>query len=114
IAFAGGGFYVFVDLLSLLRDRETVDERMFRSNHHVGRPEKSVWSRGEDPDTVAGLQLELDLGAFRPSDPGGLLLLGGFRPVEVLEIGEQPFRVGGDLQDPLAEIAPLDGKISAF
>jgi hypothetical protein len=51
---------------------------------------------------------ERDDGAIAGADPVPLLLLDRVRPVEVVEVGQQPVRVRGDPQHPLPQRPPVD------
>ena len=107
---------------SLDKRRETF---VFRSKHEEARAEQRVGTRGEHGDDIVfgGLgghiavfvaQHEVDLGAFRATNPVGLLLLHALRPAfELVKVVEQFLRVVGDLQVPLREVALLDFRIAA-
>ena len=77
---------------------------------HEGRAEQRVRAGREDPDAVAarlmivGRDLEVDLGAFRATDPVGLLRLDRLRPVDPREV-EQLVRIARRAQEPLLQVA---------
>ena len=49
----------------------------------------------------------MHLGPFAAPDPFRLLAFGGFRPVEELQIVQEPICVGGDAAHPLAKWTPV-------
>jgi hypothetical protein len=71
-----------------------------------------VSGRGRLP--LATHQREPQLRPLAPADPVGLGLTGGIRPVDPLEVLEQPLRVRGDAEEPLGDPALLDGRVAAL
>ena len=60
------------------------------------------------------LDREDDVGALAATDPVALHDLDRLRPVELVEIGEQPFGVLGDAQHPLLQRSLVDGMVAAL
>ena len=52
--------------------------------------------------------------ALGATDPVALLQLDGFRPVQVLQIRQQPIGISGDLQHPLAQRLAHAGVVAAL
>ena len=100
-------FAIGLNLFLFLRRRQRLDQRVLGSEHHVSRAEDRVRTCGEDANLalLAGdfLCLELQLGAFRPANPVPLRGLRSLRPIDVIEILEQPRRVVADAEEPLLE-----------
>ncbi len=101
-----------VDFLFFLRAGELFDQRMLGCKHHVGRAVDGVWTRREDPDlalhSLHVLGGKRDLRPFGAADPVPLRGLCGLRPVDVIEILEQPRRVVADAEEPLLKQTLLD------
>src|SRR5690606_6720429 len=114
----------------LLIARQPLDERMLRCEHHERRAEDRVRPRREYADAIAiRLQLgrgvpilsnllsfdrEVDEGALTPADPVLLCLLRRLRPVDPVEVVEQPLCVLRDAEEPLRERARLDQRAAAL
>ncbi len=106
---------------SLLRRRsQSVDQRVFGGQHHVGRAVQGIGPRGEDLDvfemgTLGGFappsgRNDLE-NRFRPlgaTDPVALHGQGGLGPVNFRQVFQQPVCVARDAQQPLAHIFALD------
>ncbi len=91
---------------------------MFGCEHHVGGAEQGVRTGGEDLDvhrrTVCcggGEQCRRAGGAADPVALHGLDLL---RPVQRVEVVEQPVSVGGDPHHPLPQPLPEDREVAAL
>ena len=123
----GGARAILRDDALLLRRRDRVDQRMLGREDQVGRPEDGVGARREDLDHgLVDARLRCDRDGRAPGvgegvehaeaepcaigtpDPVPLRLLRRLRPVEPLEVAEEPCRVVGDLEEPLLEEALLD------
>ncbi len=88
------------------RRRDLLHEGMLGRQHHEGGAEQSVGARGEDadPPVRAADDLEVDIGAFRATDPIALQSFGRFGPVDPLQIVQQPLGVLGDPEKPLIQV----------
>ena len=90
-------------------------QRMLRGQHHVRRAEERVGAGGEDGDGgVVAVHGKVDLRALAPSDPVALHLQRRGRPVEAVEVFEEPVGVFGDPQHPLLEVAALHREAAAL
>ena len=80
---------------------------MLRGQHHVGAAEQGVGPGREDLQGAERFRFERekDFRAGAAPDPGLLHPFGRLGPIDVLQIGEQPLRIGGDPQHPLAQVA---------
>jgi hypothetical protein len=95
--------------------------------HHVRRAVERVGARREDADRqlivvlariaihrlgrrVVRRDRELDLRADAAADPVALHLLERLRPLQVVEVVDEPVGVRGDAQHPLAHRPALDRK----
>ena len=88
---------------------------MFRRKHQISRPEQGVGTGREDRNVPVGpVDFEYDFRTFGFSDPVALHLLDAFRPVELIQIGKQTFRVFGDFQHPLLHRLADNGMIAAL
>ena len=88
---------------------------MLRRHDEERRAEERVRARREDG--VVGAQLvarERDLGALGAADPVALHRHDVLRPVDRLEVVEQPVGVVGDAEEPLLELARLDQRAAAL
>jgi hypothetical protein len=112
VALGRGGLAVGVDRRPVFRGGEGLDQRVLRGEDHVGAAEERVRAGGEDLQrSGAGrFEGEQNLRAVAAADPGLLHPFRGFRPVDVLEVGQQALRIGGDAQHPLAQVAAFDRK----
>jgi hypothetical protein len=100
---------VLVDRRPLRRAGQRVDQRMLGGQDDVGAAEQRVGSRREHLDHLLGAgHGEADVGADRAADPVALLGQRAGRPVQAVEIVEQPIGVGGDAQHPLLHHPLLD------
>src|SRR5690606_14765741 len=92
---------------------QLVDHRVLGRHDHERRAVERVGARGEDGEAApaGALDLELDLRALAAADPVALLRGDGVRPggEDVVEVSQQLLGVGGDLEEPLRELADLDG-----
>ena len=108
---------VLLDRRPLLRGRHLGDQRMLRREDHVGRAEEGVWAGREDRDrprrTVDADRLEVDLGPLGAADPVALHLDDAGRPVEPVEVTQEPLGVGRDPQHPLPH-RPTDDLVAAL
>ena len=87
---------------------------MLRREHHVGRAEQRVRPGGVDGDPVFGGGFEDHLRAGGFADPVALHLLDSLRPVQLVEVVEQPLGVFGDPEHPLLHRTPLHRMVAAF
>ena len=87
---------------------------MLRREHHVGRAKERIRPGGVDGDPVAGGGIEDHLRTGGFADPVALHLLDAFRPVEIVEVVEQPLGVFGNPQHPLLHRAALHRMVAAF
>ncbi len=102
-----------VDVRGPLCGGELLDQRMLRRQHHVGGAEQGVGPRGEDVD-VAGVGGEQHLGAGRPADPVALHGLDLVRPIQHVQVVEQPVGVRGDAHHPLPQPLPEHREVAAI
>ena len=91
---------------------ELRQQRVFRGQHHVRRPEDRVGPCGEHGDALgrviaSGIHHgELQLSAGAAADPVGLHRAHPLGPTfELIQVVEQLLRVVGDLEEPLAQLA---------
>ena len=105
-----------VDVVAHLRRVvEPEDVGVLGRHDEEGRAEERVGTRGEDRVVDAELlAAERDLGALGAADP---VLLHGHhvrRPLDVVDVLEQPVGVLGDAEEPLLELAHLDQRAAAL
>ena len=93
--------------------QELVDHRVLGRQHHVRGTEQRVGARGEHRDGT-DLGGEAHLGALAAADPVPLHQLDRLRPVEPVEVGDQPIGVGGDAHHPLLHRTPEHGEVPAL
>ena len=97
------------------RGRQLVHERVLGGQHQAGRAEQRVRPGGVDHDLGGGAGGgrggEADVGALAAADPVPLDRLERVGPFEGVQVLEQPVRVGGDAQHPLAQPAAVDGVV---
>src|ERR1051326_4685190 len=89
---------------------------MFGRQNDRGRTVDRVDARGEHTNLpVAVLYRKLDKRAFAATDPIALPFQNFLGPTsfDLLDVGDQLFRVIGDAQKPLLEIALLDRRAAA-
>lgn len=86
---------------------------MLGCQHQIRRTEQSVRAGGEHLD-VAGGGAEQHTGARRATDPVALHRLDLLRPVQNLEVVEQPVRIGGDAHHPLPQTFPEHREVAAL
>ena len=95
-----------------VRGRQLVHERVLGGQHQAGRAEQRVRAGGVDHDlgggAAGGRGGEADVGALAAADPVPLDRLERVGPFEGVQVLEQPVRVGGDAQHPLAQPATVD------
>ena len=91
-----------------------VDQLVLGRQHHVGRAEQGVGTRGEDADDVALLDREVDVRAPRAADPVALHQLDRLRPVQRVQVLDQPVPVRGDPHHPLLQVALEDREVAAL
>ena len=102
----------------MVRCGQPVDEGVLGRQDQERRPEERVRAGGEHADLVAAGQLlprsaaEHDLGAFRATDPVGLLDPDRLRPIDPAEV-EQLVGVLGDAEEPLLQVPLLDERSAA-
>ena len=89
------------------------DQLVLGGQHHVGGAEHGVRPGGEDPDR-AGRRRERDVRAGGPADPVALHQLHRGRPVQVVQILDQPVGVRGDPHHPLLQVALEDRVVAAL
>ena len=93
--------------------RQLLDQRVLRRQHDVRHAEDGVDACGEDGDlrvrALVDRQVELD--AFRSTDPVRLHRLDAVGPVDLAEV-EQVVGILGDAEEPLLEVALRDGRIT--
>ncbi len=80
--------------------------------HHVGGAEQGVGPGGEHLDG-AGRRREPHRRAGAAADPVALHLLDGVRPIQGVEVGQQPVGVGGDAHHPLLQGPPVHREVAA-
>ncbi len=85
---------------------------MLGRDDHEGGTEQRVGPGREHLDR-AGLAGELHPRTLGPADPVALLQLDGLRPVQPVQVGQQPRGVGGDPHHPLAQVALEDREVAA-
>ena len=91
---------------------QAVDQVVFGCQHHVGGAEQGVGPGGEHLDVaVAGAKQRS--GAGGAADPVALHGLDLLRPVQHVEILEQPVRVRGDAHHPLPQPFPEHREVAA-
>ena len=89
-----------------------VQHRVLGRDDHEGGAEQRVRPGREDLDR-AGIAGEPDPGALGAADPVALLQLDRLRPVQLVQVGQQPRGVGGDPHHPLAQVALEDREVAA-
>src|SRR6476660_9943954 len=109
---------------------------MLGREDHVGRAEDRVGAGGENPNgrgtgnwelgtgapssfgsrfPVPGSRYsKLNLGTITPSDPIPLRGLRRLRPVDVVQVVQQPLRILADAEEPLLQEALLDHRAAAL
>ena len=91
---------------------DVLHQRMLGRKHDVRGAEECVRPCGEDLERqrLAGCRhrLEGDARALGSADPVGLHRLDLLWPLELVQVIQQPLRVGGDPQEPLFEVLGLD------
>ncbi len=95
--------------------REAHDVGMLWRHDEERRAEERVGTGGEhgivDPELLAA---ERHLGTLAAPDPVALHRLDVLRPVDQLEVAEQPLGVVGDAQEPLLELPDFDERSAAL
>src|SRR3982751_747782 len=85
---------------------------MLRRQHHVGGAIDRVRARGENANGAFVAfhfpGAELELRTFRAPYPVALSSLGGLRPIDVIEVRQQPRRVVANAEEPLLQQPLLD------
>ena len=99
--------------LALRRRGEALDRWMLRRKHQVSGAEQGIWAGGED---LNGLTFghEVHLGAQAAADPIGLRFLGDCRPIDAVQVVQEPLGVLGDLEEPLRQAALCHGRFATF
>jgi hypothetical protein len=91
------------------------DVGMLRGDDEEGGAEERVRAGGENRIVGAEvLAVELHLRPLRAADPVALHRLHVLRPVDLVEVGDQPVGVVGDPEEPLLELAHLDLRAAAL
>ncbi|KIT99166.1 hypothetical protein QU38_02905, partial [Staphylococcus aureus] len=92
-----------------VRSGQFLRDRMVRGHRDEARPENGVGPSRVDFDAVAVRKRPVELQALGLADPVLLHQLHLVRPMlERLDAGQQVVGEFGDLEEPLAELAPLD------
>ena len=78
------GCFVGLDRGSLRIGGDLVDQRMFGSQHHKGRPPERIGPRGEDLNLIIIFCLKGDFRAFTTPDPVGLHHLNPLGPIDLV------------------------------
>ncbi len=114
IGFRGDCGAIGFDGFALFFCRDLIDQGIFRGEHHVGGAVERVGPRGEDRNgRVATLRRPVAVGgrpfhgktnfrALAAADPISLERFDRIRPIQALELVEQPIGQRGDAQHPLA------------
>src|SRR5215204_6322165 len=86
---------------------------MLWREHEVRRPEDGVWACCKNSDRLSSLgsrfpvpgshHVKRDLGPFTLSNPVPLRRLRRLRPVDALQVVQQPLRVLADAEEPLLQ-----------
>ena len=92
---------------------EVADERMLGRENHVGGAEQGVGTGGEHLDAADAGHVEANLGTARASDPVALHGLDLVRPVQQIQVVEQPVGVRGDPHHPLPQMLPEHREVAA-
>src|SRR2546425_11358177 len=103
---------VRLDGQALLDGRELLHERVLRRQDEVGCAKHRIGPGCEDRDLLAARRLEDELGTFAPADPVLLKKDGGGRPVEVVEVLEQPLGIVRNAKEPLVQEPLFDGCVT--
>ena len=76
---------------------------MFRSQLYGSRTVNCIHAGGENRDdiTTGVIEAEIDQRAFAASDPVTLHQFDVLRPVNGVEVGQQPISIGGYAEEPL-------------
>ncbi len=109
----GRGTAVRGDVGGLLGGRDHVHQRVLRRQHHVGRAEQRVGAGREDLDLLVA-DREAHAGAVAAPDPVALHGLDLLRPVQPVQVVDQPVGVRGDPHHPLAQVPPEHGEVAAL
>ena len=97
IALGRAGFLVAGNSLQLSGIGDGLHKRMFGSQNQVSGTEECVRPCGEDSDRgIYPLDLKSNLRPFAAANPVTLEEFDRLRPFEAIEIGDQPFCIGGD------------------
>jgi hypothetical protein len=98
-----------------MRGDDLLDDRMLRRHGQERYAEERVDARREDVDRrVHVLDVERERRAFAAADPVALHRLDAFGPaLELVDPRQQSVRVGGDVEEPLREVAALDDAAAA-
>ena len=96
---------------TLLVRGERVHERVLWSEHHVCGAEDRIGTRGKDRDLQARRCLEHELRPLATADPVSLQGAGRVRPIEPVEVLEQPLGVFADREEPLLQVPQLDLRV---
>ena len=113
-------FFIGLNYGPIFRGGDALNQGMFRGQDTIGRAKQRIRARGKDVEkgvflreqgAIAVAQLETNAGALTPPDPVALHFLDIFRPIELVESGQQPFRIGRDTEHPLPH-GPADDLMS--
>ncbi len=108
VGLAGASFAVGGDGRALVRGGELINKGVFGGEDHVSDAKERVGTGGEDGEGVAAGEGEVDVGALAAANPVALEEFDGFGPVELIEVAQKAFGVGGDAEHPLFEGAADD------
>ena len=87
---------------------------MLRGNDEIRRTKHRIRAGREYVDLPTTRCFEQELRAFTAADPVTLEQLGGSRPIDLIEIREQPLGEVGDAEKPLLQRALLDRGAAAL
>ena len=106
---------VGLHLFFFVRGGDLANQGVLRRQDHIGGPEHRVRPGGEDGNggAVCSRQnREGQRGSLTPADPVFLRLQGGFRPIDGLQIVQEPLGVIGDPEEPLGYVSLFHGGVA--